>query len=94
MKFCVRRLVATPRKHRIETVMCSRAREDWIGMHENMNDVSESARQRSWEWKTWEPESCKVIIRGTCRTEWGAQLSWAPQIQGGNRLWEGGEGQK
>ena len=37
--FCVRWLVANPRKHRVESVMCNRAREDGTGMNNNMNGI-------------------------------------------------------
>ena len=39
MTFCVGRLAATSRKHRVEIVMCNNAREDGIGMHDDMNDI-------------------------------------------------------
>jgi len=58
--FCVGRLAATPKKHRIDTVMRNRAREDEIGMHGDMNDIGGTAELeegwgdgRSWRKQDW-----------------------------------------
>ena len=38
--FCVGRPAATPRRHIIESDMCNKAREDGVGMHDDMDDMS------------------------------------------------------
>ena len=38
--FCVGRPAATPRTNRIESVMCNKAREDGVGLHGDMKDMS------------------------------------------------------
>ena len=44
--FCVERPVANARKHRIETVMWNRAREDGTGMHDSINDSGVGSKGR------------------------------------------------